>query len=79
VTFNLLAETSGFPLLHHTVFFSSDYPAEFDTIFKHRRTPEEPTVYICAQDRGATGEPTSRPRAPAAAGQRTGGRRHPTL
>ena len=58
VTFNLVAETSGFPLLHHSVFFSSDYPAEFDDIFKRRRLPREPTVYICAQDRGAGSEPS---------------------
>jgi len=57
VTVKLVAETSGFPLMHHTVFFSSDYPAEFDDIFKRRRLPQEPTVYICAQDRGAAGEP----------------------
>ncbi len=57
VTLSLLAETSGFPLLHHTVFFSSDYPAEFDNIFQRRRLPDEPTVYICAQDRRAAGEP----------------------
>jgi 1-hydroxycarotenoid 3,4-desaturase len=53
LTWNLAAKTSGFPLLRHSVFFSSDYPAEFDDIFQHRRLPREPTVYICAQDRGA--------------------------
>jgi 1-hydroxycarotenoid 3,4-desaturase len=52
VTFNMHAETSGFPLVHHSVFFSRDYPAEFDAIFKRGLIPEEPTVYICAQDRG---------------------------
>jgi len=51
VTWSLVAETRGFPLLRHTVFFSRDYPAEFDAIFKHSRLPEEPTVYICAHDR----------------------------
>jgi 1-hydroxycarotenoid 3,4-desaturase len=51
VTFNLVAETEGFPLLRHTVFFSSDYPSEFDAIFRQARLPPEPTVYICAQDR----------------------------
>jgi 1-hydroxycarotenoid 3,4-desaturase len=53
MTWNLAAKTSGFPLLRHSVFFSSNYPAEFDDIFVHRRLPREPTVYICAQDRGA--------------------------
>jgi 1-hydroxycarotenoid 3,4-desaturase len=54
ITWNLVAKTSGFPLTRHSVFFSSDYPAEFDDIFKRGRPPLEPTVYICAQDRGAS-------------------------
>ena len=54
VTFSMHAETSGFPLLHHSVFFSRDYPAEFDDIFKHGRLPGEPTIYVCAQDRGGS-------------------------
>ena len=41
----------GFALDHHNVFFSSDYRAEFDDIFRARRLPREPTLYICAQDR----------------------------
>ena len=52
VTWNLLAEAEGFPLLHHTVFFSGDYRREFEDIFRHGRLPSEPTVYVCAQDRG---------------------------
>jgi 1-hydroxycarotenoid 3,4-desaturase len=55
VTWNLLAETEGFPLQHHNVFFSADYAAEFDDIIKHGRLPAAPTVYVCAQDRGACG------------------------
>jgi 1-hydroxycarotenoid 3,4-desaturase len=50
-----LAETSGFPLIRHNVFFSSDYPAEFRNIFGEGRVPDEPTVYVCAQDRGDDG------------------------
>jgi 1-hydroxycarotenoid 3,4-desaturase len=46
-----LAETTGFPLVRHNVFFSSDYRAEFADIFGKGRLPEEPTVYVCAQDR----------------------------
>jgi 1-hydroxycarotenoid 3,4-desaturase len=61
VTWNLLAETSGFPLLHHTVFFSSDYPRSSTTSSRVKRLPRAPTVYICAQDRGATGESEHRP------------------
>lgn len=54
VTWSLLAETRGFPLLRHTVFFSDDYAAEFRDIFEQGRLPENPTVYICAHDRGDT-------------------------
>ncbi len=54
LTWNLVAKTRDFPLLRHSVFFSSDYSAEFDDIFKQGRLPREPTVYICAQDRGAS-------------------------
>jgi 1-hydroxycarotenoid 3,4-desaturase len=52
VTWNLVAETEGFPLLRHTVFFSRDYPDEFDSIFQRASLPGEPTVYVCAHDRG---------------------------
>jgi 1-hydroxycarotenoid 3,4-desaturase len=52
VTWCLSAETEGFPLAHHSVFFSRDYPKEFDALFRDGRVPAEPTVYICAQDRG---------------------------
>lgn len=52
VTWSLLAETSGFELAHHNVFFPDDYPREFNEIFKQARLPVQPAVYICAQDRG---------------------------
>jgi 1-hydroxycarotenoid 3,4-desaturase len=51
VTWSMLVETEGFPLQHHSVFFSRDYRAEFDDIFRRARLPTEPTVYVCAQDR----------------------------
>ena len=51
VTWSLLAETSGFPLTRHSVFFSRDYASEFEAILNHGRLPTEPTVYVCAQDR----------------------------
>jgi 1-hydroxycarotenoid 3,4-desaturase len=51
LTWNVVARTAGFPLLRHTVFFSSDYAAEFDAIFRRARLPDAPTVYVCAQDR----------------------------
>lgn len=53
VTWSLVAETSGFPLSHHNVFFSGDYRAEFEDIFSRHQLPTEPTVYVCAQDRMA--------------------------
>jgi len=51
VTWAMVARTEGFPLLHHSVFFSKNYQAEFNDIFRRGRLPEEPTVYVCAQDR----------------------------
>ena len=51
LTWNLRTPARGFPLLRHSVFFSSDYPREFQELFGQRQLPTEPTVYICAQDR----------------------------
>ncbi|WP_145414170.1 NAD(P)/FAD-dependent oxidoreductase [Paenibacillus xylanexedens] len=34
-------------LLHHTVFFPEQYKPEFDDIFRDRRMPSDPTIYIC--------------------------------
>jgi 1-hydroxycarotenoid 3,4-desaturase len=58
ITWSLVARTSGFPLVRHTVVFSKDYVAEFSAIFKRHKLPEDPTIYICAQDRGEAGDPT---------------------
>lgn len=55
ITWNLLASPRGFPLARHTVFFSNDYEAEFTDLFKRRRLPRAPTVYVCAQDRNDDG------------------------
>jgi 1-hydroxycarotenoid 3,4-desaturase len=55
MTWALSALTEGFPLTRHNVFFSRNYMAEFDSLFRHRRLPDEPTVYVCAQDRGESG------------------------
>lgn len=38
-------------LAHHNIFFSDDYAAEFDAIFKQKTPAENPTVYICATSR----------------------------
>lgn len=53
VTWLINAQTEGFPLTRHNVFFSGDYAAEFRDILRNGRLPNEPTVYICGQDRGA--------------------------
>lgn len=42
--FALKKELAGRP--HHSVFFSSDYDAEFGDLFDRRRFPEDPTVYV---------------------------------
>ena len=51
ITWALAAETRGFPLVRHNVFFSSSYEAEFRQLFSAGEVPSEPTVYVCAQDR----------------------------
>ena len=53
VTWAMVAEAKGFPLLRHNVFFSGDYKAEFDELARGR-LPGEATVYVCAQDRDDT-------------------------
>lgn len=55
MTWAIRAPTRGFPLAHHNVFFSADYAAEFDDLFRRSRLPRAPTVYVCAQDRGDDG------------------------
>lgn len=49
------AETQGFALSHHNVFFAEDYEAEFRAVFDDRAVVARPTVYVCAQDRGLDG------------------------
>jgi phytoene dehydrogenase-like protein len=34
-------------LAHHNIFFSADYPREFDDIFRRKRPAEDPTLYVC--------------------------------
>ena len=50
--FVLLANVarSPLPLAHHNVFFSRDYEREFAEL-RAGQIPEDPTVYLCAQDR----------------------------
>jgi 1-hydroxycarotenoid 3,4-desaturase len=56
ITWNALAKPTGFQLARHSVFFSRDYRQEFNALSRLRRMPEEPTVYVCAQDRDDTGQ-----------------------
>ncbi len=50
------AETAGPDLVHHNVFFGRDARAEFGPI-REGLPPEDPTLYVCAQDRGAGSTP----------------------
>jgi len=59
-TWSLVAETDGFPLAHHNVFFSDDYAAEFAAL-RQGRLPPDPTVYLCAPDRSDPGRADGAP------------------
>jgi len=52
LTLACLGAPQGFSLAHHNVFFSADYRDEFADLIARRRLPADPTVYVCAQDRG---------------------------
>jgi len=57
MTWAALGHTTGADLHYHNVFFSDDYPQEFDELFHQRRVPRNPTVYLCAQDHGSPVNP----------------------
>jgi 1-hydroxycarotenoid 3,4-desaturase len=57
LTVSTSVRTSDFPLGYHSVFFGEDYPAEFASIFEQQTVCDDPTVYVCAQDR-IEGPPT---------------------
>ncbi len=57
LTWSMVAEASGFDLAEHNVFFSDDYPGEFDAVFKRRAVPSTPTTYLFAPDRGVETPP----------------------
>jgi len=50
------AITSGYQLAHHTVFFGDDYHDEFDSVFNRNTITNNPTVYVCAQDRSGSAD-----------------------
>ena len=51
-TMRCKVKENSFKLDRHNVFFQNNYINEFNDIFKHKRLPLTPTVYICAQNRG---------------------------
>jgi len=55
VTWAVQAETHGFPMMRHNVFFSDDYATEFDAL-ERGAMPTDPTIYVCAQDRDDAGQ-----------------------
>lgn len=55
VTWASVARVGGWSPVRHNVCFSSDYGREFKELAAGR-LPGEPTVYVCAQDRGDAGE-----------------------
>ena len=57
VTWCLLAKTRGIKLDRHNLFFGRRYATEFDDIFGRKRLPQDPTLYVCAQDRGTEDVP----------------------
>ena len=50
------AKASGPDLAHHNVFFRADPKPEFDALMQDRRIPD-PTLYVCAMDRGLPATP----------------------
>lgn len=56
ITLSGRGQFSGFPLHHHTVLFSADYPAEFAALDRGA-TPADPTLYLCALDRHGAAAP----------------------
>lgn len=44
-------------LAYHNVYFSDNYKREFDQILQKQQAPDDPTIYLCAQDRRDTADP----------------------
>ena len=51
------AQPTGPDLSHHTVFFGDDPKTEFGPI-RSGHLPQDPTLYLCAQDRAGGAQPT---------------------
>ena len=54
--YSFAAQVSGPALSHHNVFFAADPASEF-TDLAAGRIPRDPTLYLCAEDRGQTTSP----------------------
>lgn len=50
ITWATVGRVPSFPLAYHNVLFSDDYRREFEALAAGR-VPDEPTTYVCAQDR----------------------------
>lgn len=50
------AQVTGPELLHHNVFFADDAHSEFRDLCADR-IPQQPTLYLCAEDRGKATQP----------------------
>ena len=50
------AKVTGAPLVHHNVFFAANPQSEFADIAAGNM-PDEPTLYVCAEDRGQMVDP----------------------
>lgn len=51
VTWAGVVQASGTAMLRHNVFFGANYKDEFRRIFHESKLPQDPTVYVCSQDR----------------------------
>jgi 1-hydroxycarotenoid 3,4-desaturase len=51
MTWATRARVRGRALAHHNVFFGTDYQQEFRQLFAEQCLPDDPTVYLCAQQR----------------------------
>lgn len=54
------AQPRGADLVHHNVFFGADPRTEFDAL-RAGRMPVDPTLYVCAEDRGSGAPPPAGP------------------
>jgi 1-hydroxycarotenoid 3,4-desaturase len=55
LTFSVVGRPVGMAPARHNVFFSSSSEDEFGDLFDRGTLPRDPTVYVCAQDRGDDG------------------------